>query len=372
MKQTAPPQKSLKTLNATLIAALSGLLLLSPTVAKESPEFADKVIQEHGIQGAQAERLRRLLTQGYGLTRNIGTEDPDAFIGPNNSYHPVSRAQCRERVLDKGLIKSSAKNQALCQAKWMVPVPGVDGKPTLCMDQFEFPNIPCEYPLVWVPSQTAHQICQSMGKRLCNSHEWEGACAGAVQSIDSYRFDIGNDQARREAVNQAREKVWAFQHQPEYAERTRSQVLCAVYSGEDPDVLPEARANLSTGSIPGLSLNCAPDKSAYKTCGTNSWPSGYKHECVSRQGVYDLHGNLAEVVNLPSHKGNIARGTVTGLTERKGSFFVDRSGLKGRGGVQKYPDDCRVRQPYEHTKEISKDTGHSFYQEGFRCCKDVP
>ncbi|MEO5343091.1 MAG: hypothetical protein H7842_07110, partial [Gammaproteobacteria bacterium SHHR-1] len=127
MKQTPSPQKSLRTLNATLIAALSGLLLLSPAVAKESPEFADKVIQEHGIQGTQAERLRRLLTQGYGLTRNIGTEDPDAFIGPNNSYHPVSRAQCRERVLDKGLIKSSAKNQALCQAKWMVPVPGVDG-----------------------------------------------------------------------------------------------------------------------------------------------------------------------------------------------------------------------------------------------------
>lgn len=358
-----------------LTTALPILLLASlamPAAAAESPEFAAKVIEAHGIEGAAAERLRRLLTQSHGLTRNIGSEDPDAFKGPNNSYHPVTRRQCQERLLASGKIKPSKDNERICQAKWMAPIPGADGKPAVCIDQFEFPNIPCEYPVVWVPSQTAHQICQSMGKRLCNSHEWEGACAGEVLPIDSYRFDIGNDNARRQAVNQARERVWAFQHQPKYAERTDARVLCGVYSGDDPDVLPEARANITADRIAGLSKGCAPDKSAYKTCGTNTWPAGYKHECVSRHGVYDLHGNLAEVTNLPSHKGNIAKGSVTGLTERKGSFFVDRSGLKSKGGAQKYPDDCRVRQPYEHTKEISKDTAHSFYQEGFRCCKDVP
>ena len=34
-----------------------------------------------------------------------------------------------------------------------------------CIDQFEFPNIPCEYPVVWVKAEAA-EICQAQGKRL--------------------------------------------------------------------------------------------------------------------------------------------------------------------------------------------------------------
>jgi formylglycine-generating enzyme required for sulfatase activity len=350
---------------ASLIVLYTGMSL-----SAESREFADKVIQEHGLEGAQAEKLRKILTKGHGLTRNIGTEDEAEFRGPNNSYHPVTRAQCRAKVLESGLIKPNREYEKICGAKWMAPIPNAEGKATVCIDQFEFPDIPCEYPVVWVPSNTAHKICQSMGKRLCNSHEWEGGCAGKIDSIASYRFDLGNEKARRGAINANREKVWAFQSQPEFANRTDSSVICGVYSGKDRDVLPKASANIKTGAIPGLSKGCAPQRSAYRTCGTNTWPAGYKYQCRSSLGVYDMHGNVAEVVNLPSHKGNIAKGTTTGFTERKGSFFVDRSSIKRRG-VPKYPDDCRVRQPYEHTKEIKRDRAHSFYQEGFRCCKEI-
>jgi formylglycine-generating enzyme required for sulfatase activity len=337
----------------------------------ESKEFADKVIREHGVTGPQADKLRKLLTKRHGLTRNIGTEDETAFRGPNNSYHPVTRAQCRTKVLESGIIKPNKEYEKVCGAKWMAPIPDAEGKTTVCIDQFEFPNIPCEYPVVWVPSNTAHQICQSMGKRVCNAHEWEGGCAGELYSIESYRFDLGSEHARRRAINANREKVWAFQFQPELAETTDTRVLCGVYSSEDSDVLPEAKANIKGSSIAGISKGCVPHRSAYKSCGTNTWPAGYKFRCRSSLDVYDMHGNVAEVVNLPSHKGNIAKGAVTGFTERKGSFFVDRSTIKRRG-VAKYPDDCRVRQPYEHKKEIRRDTAHSFYQEGFRCCKDVP
>jgi len=354
-----------------IVLALSMTCLFSVSaLAGESNEFVDKVVKAHGLSGPGADKLRNLVTRKGGLTRNIGTEDEKVFIGPNNSYHPVSREQCRKRILETGKIAASKENEEICKAKWMAPIPGADGKASVCMDQFEFPNIPCEYPVVWVPSNTAHKICQSMGKRLCNSHEWEGACAGEMKSIDSYKFNIGNRNARRKAINANREKVWAFQHQEDLKDRTKSQVICGVYSPEDDDVNPKSKANIKGGKIPGLSLKCAPHKSAYKTCGTNTWPSGYKYRCVSKHGIYDLHGNLAEVTNLPSHKGNIARGSITGETERKGSFFVDRSNLKRRG-VMKYPDDCHVRQPYEHTKAISRDTGHAFYQEGFRCCKDI-
>ena len=354
-----------------LLSILIFALHSSVAFSVESLEFADKVIEAHELTPPQANKMRKILTTAHGITRNIGTEDDKAFIGPNNSYHPISRAQCRTRVLETGIIQPSKEYEEICSAKWMAPIPNSEGKATVCIDQFEFPDIPCEYPVVWVPSQTAHKICQSMGKRLCNAHEWEGACAGSIDPIATYRFDIANEHARRKVVNANRERVWAFQFQPELADITDSRVLCGVYSAKDQDVLPKARANIKASSIAGISKGCVPHKSAYKTCGTNTWPAGYKYRCKSRQDVYDMHGNLAEVVNLPSHKGNLARGRVTGFTERKGSFFVDRSKIKSRG-VPKYPDDCRVRQPYEHKKEVKYDTGHSFYQEGFRCCKDIP
>jgi formylglycine-generating enzyme required for sulfatase activity len=350
---------------------LVAILAISANGA-ESKAFAKKVIEAHKLSGESAKRVARLLTKSYGITRNIGTENPDTYHGPNNSYHPVTRAKCREKILDSHIIEQSAKNEKICQAPWMVPVPNADGEATVCIDQFEFPDIPCEYPVVWTASKTAHQICQAMGKRLCNAHEWEGACAGEVKSTDWYRFDISNENTRRATINQSREKVWAFQDNPKYKSRTDSKVICGVYNASDKDIIPDARAHIKSGSIAGLSKGCAPNKSAYKTCGTNTWPAGYKYECKSRQGVYDMHGNVAEVVNLPTNRHNFAKGSKTGYTERKGSFFVDRSGLKKRGGVARYPDDCRVRQPYEHKKLIRNDHAHSFYQEGFRCCKDIP
>jgi formylglycine-generating enzyme required for sulfatase activity len=337
----------------------------------ETVEFAEKVIREHGLTGAQSARLKTILSASYGVTRNIGTENDDAFRGPNNSFHPITRGQCKKAILETKIIKPSKDYEKLCKSKWMAPIPNTDGKPTVCIDQFEFPDIPCEYPLVWVPSHTAHLICQSMGKRLCNSHEWEGACAGKLDSVSSYRFDIENENARRNAINSKREKVWAFQSQAEFSNRTDSKPICGIFSRGDPDVLAEVTDNILSSPIGGLSKGCAPDKSAYKTCGTNTWPAGYKYRCKSRNDVYDLHGNVAEVVNLPTHQGNIAHGETTGFTERKGSFFVDRSSLNNANGEPKYPDDCRVRQPYEHMKEVKFDTGHSFYQEGFRCCKDI-
>ena len=48
----------------------------------------------------------------------------------------------------------------------------------VCIDQFEFPDIPCAYPVVWVKAREAAEICSAMGKRLCDAHEWEGACEG--------------------------------------------------------------------------------------------------------------------------------------------------------------------------------------------------
>lgn len=333
--------------------------------ARESEQFAAQVAREHKLNPAQTQALKVLLTGSSQLTRNIGTEDPRKLQGPNNSWHPASRQTCIERVLRTGKIAQNPAYLRLCKAPWMAPVPLVGQSPEsakVCIDQFEFPNIPCEYPVVWSTAATAKKICESMGKRVCNSHEWEGACAGGAQPVKDYFFEIRDRSARRAHINQRREIVWAF-HATGSARNRDSRALCGVFSENDPDLeSPMRERPRAYYSAIGKSLACQTSGSDFNSCGTNTWPAGFKSDCRSRYDVYDLHGNVAEVTSLPETADQLADGRGrTGGTERKGSFFVYRSG---------YPDDCRVRQPYEHHGNYATDS-MAYYQEGFRCCKDI-
>ncbi len=42
-------------------------------------------------------------------------------------------------------------------------------------------------------------LCEAVGKRLCDAHEWEGACAGALLPPD-YRFDLARNWTLVEAL----------------------------------------------------------------------------------------------------------------------------------------------------------------------------
>jgi formylglycine-generating enzyme required for sulfatase activity len=342
-------------------SALTGILLLLSGLngqAQESQEFVDKIVTEHRLSPSQRSAIERILFSSR-ATRNIGTEDPNEIFGPNQSVHPASRATCVQRVLQSGRIRPNPDAERVCGARWMVPI-GSDQR--VCIDQFEFPNIPCEYPLVWVSSFEASRLCQSMGKRLCNSHEWEGACAGrAHPPQESYRFELGSLQERRARANQGREMIWAFSWNPEVSPLS-SRAVCGIFRQDDPDFDPRiaGRISLLFDGI-GKSRTCHTMGSDYRSCGTNSWLAGMKYQCRTQAGVFDLHGNVAEVTNFPRSPQGLAFGANTDFTERKGSFFVHRPS---------YPDDCRVRQPYEHFHQIISDR-HSYYQEGFRCCKDI-
>ena len=77
------------------------------------------------------------------------------------------------------------------------------GRHDACIDRFEFPNIPCAYPVVWVRAREAAPLCEAEGKRLCDAHEWEGACAGSLEEPD-YRFDLAEGRERGTAVEAMR------------------------------------------------------------------------------------------------------------------------------------------------------------------------
>ncbi len=239
--------------------------------------------------------------------------------------------------------------ERICGAKYMAPLynPAVEKAEDAraCIDQFEFPDIPCLYPVVWVRAREAALICAAMGKRLCDAHEWEGACAGALLEPD-YRFDLAAGVPPNTAIERMRQAHnrlcgahpnWAYG--PKYEKG-----MCAGSSVKT--------AGCTGGSWTG--------------CGSNTYPSGSFPECRSRLGVYDLHGNAAEHMNLPLDGSQMAsRGSLElGYTEMKGSWFIFDT-------YHAHPDWCRWRAPFWHGSRVMDVKSHHNYHLGFRCCKTI-
>jgi hypothetical protein len=147
------------------------------------------------------------------------------YIGQGNpaiARHPVTPQQCQEKIDRLEVRYGNEEFERICGGKYMAPLydPAVEKAKDAkaCIDQFEFPDIPCVYPVVWVRAREAAEICWAMGKRLCDAHEWEGACAGALEPPD-YRFDLAKNLPPNKAIERMREihnhtygvkKVWAY------------------------------------------------------------------------------------------------------------------------------------------------------------------
>lgn len=295
--------------------------------------------QAHGLDALAMQRIRAIFTRS-------------GFIGQGNpavSRHPQTPEQCRSA---RGAAASMPDDPAfgrICGGPYMAPLydPATQRAEDAraCIDQFEFPDIPCEYPVVWVKAREAAQVCEAMGKRLCDAHEWEGACQGRLLPPD-YRFDLarglpdGQAVSRlREAHNRSHEADRRWSYGPAY----RSGV-CATGSQKSP------------GCQGG----------GWNVCGSNTYPSAAFPDCRSPLGVYDLHGNAAEHMNLPLDPSQMAsRGsTALGVTEMKGSWFVFDS-------HRAHEDWCRWRAPYWHGSRVMDPHSHSNYHLGFRCCKTL-
>ena len=262
------------------------------------------------------------------------------YIGQGNpavSKHPLSRANCLARRANAPHLPAP---DLRCGAPNMVPLydPSANETPAqakACIDQYEFPNIECEFPVVWVRANEAQALCHALGKRLCDAHEWEGACAGAVKNPDTeYRF---NDRriADQYFHNKDREIVWAYGKEKNHA-------LCATGSKKGP--------HCPTPSWTG--------------CGTNDYPAGSFPRCVSPLGVFDLHGNAAEHMNFPRKPEELGSRGGSGETEMKGSWFIFLE-------AEAHEDDCRWRAPDWHVTKIDDPNSHRNYHLGFRCCRDL-
>ncbi|MET0792150.1 MAG: hypothetical protein ABW061_11570, partial [Polyangiaceae bacterium] len=142
----------------------------------------------------------------FALSDHLGQGEPKI------TKHPMTRAECREI---RATHPDAHPADTRCGAQYMVPLfdPAkgeTAATANVCMDQFEFPNIPCEYPVTWVRSSEAYDICAAEGKRLCDAHEWEGACAGALHTPD-VDYTFGERRIMQEYLhNKTREMIWAY------------------------------------------------------------------------------------------------------------------------------------------------------------------
>ncbi len=325
------------------------LLLFSEVAHPESSEVTSLAEQN--------EPLFNILQTTHNLTdnqitavRKIFAKSP--YIGQGNpavTRHPANEKECQEKLKKLDLHYENPAFVKICGDRYMAPLynPSVE-KPEdagVCIDQFEFPNIPCAYPVVWVRASEAAQLCESVGKRLCDAHEWEGACAGSLDQPD-YRFDLAAGNSPEKAIRLMREA-----HNKKYRSDKSWSYGTAYKEG-----ICAASSSKSKGCEGG----------GWTLCGSNTYPSGFFPDCHSLLGVYDLHGNAAEHMNLPIKESQMASlgSREYGYTEMKGSWFIFDH-------FRAHEDWCRWRAPFWHGSRVMDPKSHHNYHLGFRCCKTV-
>jgi hypothetical protein len=336
----------------SLRSVFSGLLLLSglvgwnslsdspPSLQEQNEILLQQLQREHGLSDQQMSEIRKIFA---GSRYHIGQGNPAV------TEHPVTPEQCKVKLEQLGVHYENPRFEKICKAKYMAPLydPSKE-KPEdakACIDQFEFPDIPCTYPVVWVQAREAAEICWIMGKRLCDAHEWEGACAGDLEPPD-YRFDLAKGvppdvavERMRIAHNRADGATKSWSYGPEYKTG-----ICATGSKKTP--------GCNGGSWTG--------------CGSNTYPTGDFPACRSSLEVYDLNGNAAEHMNLPLSESQMSSlgSKELGVTEMKGSWFIFDM-------YRAHEDWCRWRAPFWHGTRVMDEHSHANYHLSFRCCKTV-
>jgi hypothetical protein len=309
------------------------------TLREQNELLFEQLQAIHGLSDPQMRNLREIV----GHSNVIGQGNPGI------TSHPDSPQDCEAKLQQGGITYNNSQFERICGGKYMAPLydpnsTGPEGAKA-CIDQFEFPDIPCAYPVVWVRAREAAEICSAEGKRLCDAHEWEGACAGKLEPPD-YLFDLARAdspeaaiQRRRLAHNAARQadKTWSYgaQYRPG---------ICATGSSK-------------TAGCPGGN---------WRLCGSNTYPAGDFPACRSPLGVYDLNGNAAEHMNLPLNEQQMSSlgSKELGYTEMKGSWFIFDT-------YRAHEDWCRWRAPFWHGTRVMDTHSHANYHLGFRCCKSI-
>ncbi|MEP7123899.1 MAG: SUMF1/EgtB/PvdO family nonheme iron enzyme [Byssovorax sp.] len=302
---------------------------LPATLAEQREELYGRMAYELELSEASVAEVRKII-------------EPSPVLGQGNptiTRHPMKRSECRAVRAAAGLAAPAAPH-APCRAKNMVPLydpaageTASDAK--MCIDEFEFPGIPCEYPVVYARASQAALLCKAVGKRICDAHEWEGACAGALHKPE-VEYAWGKPRPYATWLhNKSREIRWSYGLKKDHSQ-------CATGAVKSPECFA----------------------GGWTLCGSNTYPAGSFPACVSPLGAYDLNGNAAEHMSLPLAPEDLGSRGGSGETEMKGSWFIFAR-------AEAHEDDCRWRAKDWHPSRVADPESHRNYHLGFRCCQDV-
>ena len=305
---------------------------------------------------AEMQDVRRVSSAEIARIREIFAASPNGWIGQGNpavTQHPLTPEEAAARIggtVDQ--IRESYRNrewERICGGRYRAPLYDPQTETArdaeVCVDMFEWPNIPMTYPVVWVRANEAALLCAAEGGRIGDAHEWEGASAGQLLPPD-YPFDRIAGMGASAAVNTMR--AW---HNANYASTSGTYSIGAWQSGV-----------CATGSFKNGSCNGG----SFTGCGSNTYPAGSFPQCQSPLGVYDIDGNAAEHMNLPLTPDQMAsRGSTSlGVTEMKGSWFIWDT-------IRAHEHWSRWRAPFWHGTYVMSEGSHRNYHLGFRCFHDV-
>ncbi|MGO9712737.1 MAG: SUMF1/EgtB/PvdO family nonheme iron enzyme [Polyangiaceae bacterium] len=274
----------------------------------------------------------RVAAHRDGLLAYLVAPAPGHFNDGNRAlaHHTISRTQCLAGLKD--VVLQTDEQRTICKGEeHMVPIYS-NGNPRsakVCIDQFEFPNEPCELPFVWGSPSEADTLCRVEGKRLCTQQEWSLACAADPAGKTKWAYAYGN----KLDLNICNTNV------PHEVGPDGKMWQCYVHDAT----------------------------TTWNTCATDTEPAGAFPRCRSRLGVFDQHGNVAEIMTR-AEGGEI-------YTQLKGSafFYVDVAHEIGKAPLhperESYPDTCWY-DPRWHVEKLSEAL-HSNYHLGFRCCNDL-
>ncbi|AUX27632.1 uncharacterized protein SOCEGT47_082280 [Sorangium cellulosum] len=281
---------------------------------------------------AFTERERRLRNPELFLEKNFGGGTPARIHHGNKALaqHTRSKEQCLAGL--SGIVLQTEEQRARCGGEEnMVPVHRYRrGKPApaaFCIDIFEFPNRACELPMVWASPTQAAAVCSLQGKRLCTEEEWSLACGGDPEG--------------------GAPRVYAY--------------------GDELD-LAVCNTQKRLRGIDGKPCDGDTARSAYETCGTDTEPSGAYPACRSRFGVFDQHGNVAEIMTRRDRDD----GKVYSQLKGSAWFYAEvarEHDAPRPAGRETYPDHCAF-SPRWHVEPM-ENAWHANYHLGFRCCKTI-
>ncbi len=182
------------------------------TFADQNEILFQRLQKVHDLNGEQMKKIRAVFKR----SRFMGQGNPAI------AEHAASEESCEQKLRDEQVSYENPEFEKICGAKYMAPLhdPTTRGPEdaSACIDRFEFPNIPCAWPVVWARASEAATICEILGKRLCDAHEWESACEGRLAPPD-YRFDIAKKRDPKTAIQMMRkahnrkyagEKTWSY------------------------------------------------------------------------------------------------------------------------------------------------------------------